>query len=455
MLSLLITPILIEIFLFLHPIHLFILRQVCSSFNKLIISPETGKWLFRQRYGKDRKIFRNAKGNPRSIDEVTYWDLYFPLPGGERYIDLELCRRDAYQNKDRISVKYFTDLMKKYNKDELVFDNIIFYAIQAPLTRDEIDFVIEHVIYDDSAFYFSHNFGFLLGLYGDVDLYYKELQKFCSSEQRLFIPGFISALLQEGHLKFNEIIKGNEQLLQLSSVTEIIIQREHDGLKIFEQCNSKYTIARAYIKIRDYDSIMQILALKKEDYSPISIIGNQYNKHKEKGLTFDQYLIKLHPEYIPHLKTPRGYLERKKRGEDINKLIIHNFHTVYQKIIYAGDWEIYDEFVNIFYPDIIYNTKDGKHCRLRRPHQRLIYKPIHRLIKEGNIRRLAEIIVRLPQLYVMDLPRFWQVFIYSAFQVGRKDLVLFALPYVPTGTKLPLTKQRLDMQAFVGSINLR
>lgn len=140
--------------------------------------------------------------------------------------------------------------------------------------------------------------------------------------------------------------------------------------------------------------------------------------------------------------SPRSWLSRHKEGRCFVK--VSRRYKIYQDLLLRGDWEIYDDFVTIFYPQV-WRYRDRKTGSIseypsrfddipvllgKRPPQRLLYGVIHQLIRQDHLKRLYEILVRLDQLHVGDRNLFYRHCLNSAIIHGKRDLVNYFLPYV-------------------------
>ena len=459
---------LLEIIFHLHPLDLVIVRIVCRRLHLLINHQSTAIWLFRRRYGTVRIPTNN----------ISLWDIYFLYPGGERYRSLKKCYREALENIDIPAITYF--------EERIIFPvDVIYYHLVSLrrtqfVTREQVIYTRKYVrstleikgfpghVYSD----IFRRFGFLLGCCQDDvdDIYQDETQGAsvrCDDPRKEYLiglikKGYIIGLIRSGYDKGYDLLKETTNIIDIyNEYKDYFVYNPrfdelknsisiHDGL--YARGFWFMPVFLPVERVMDYPIITTPrtnVHTGKVEYTYLDILVE-----RKRGL--DKYLIDKYSHLIPHLKsyTPRLVIWRAKNmGEYIP---IGVKIRLYQDIIYYGDWEILDDFLTYF---AAYNTKErrGQVARVRRsfPKYKHLTKPLYRLVEEGNIRRIQEIIARSNRLHIIDRQRFYTTLFHTACREGRKDLVEFCFPYLRRGTYLPLPRKTDDLEMRRYLLDLR
>lgn len=420
------TNLLCHIFLFLHPLTLQECKLVCKSWYQVIIQRETAKWFFMQRYHRPPP------------EDITFWQQYFPLPGGEQYRSLTQCYRDTLHSKDYLSYTYFK---KKGN-----FDNYwqydIFHVHGQPLTKPDFDFIRSFVEYVGGFNYFRE-YGSLVGLYGDLDVYKQELAKIPRYAQSTFVEGFLKGLCYHGHPDLEIILTYPEVAIALDNINHlnIVFHSDHSGIPLIVEYLTPVQALMANIKLYSHTQIMAcILEIDEKIKDILTQLITQRSG-------FGQYIMQHHSEYYHIIETPRAWVYRDNcHGWQPRRC---KLYLVYQQIILEGDWEIYDDFVETFYR--------RRHGNIgKNPPQRLLYGAMDKLIQQGYLQRIYEVLVRLDQLHVSRRDVFYKHCLYSAIRYGKKDLVDYFLLY--TGNQVfplprPCKHTCYDVRKYIDHLN--
>ena len=448
--DLLTSDLLRQIFLHLHPFTLQTCKLVCKRWQKIIIQPEIAQWLFIQRY------------NQKAPQGITYWDQYYPLPGGEKYRGSIECYADAHRHKNKAVADYFFEWEpgKVYNWAT------IFELPSGLISREQLEYVRIFIDYNESFNYF-HEYGVLVGLHGDLQLFTEEYVKIPEKQLQAFSIGFIKGLCLDGHPKIKEIFATSEvkindihPLVDLKT-TDIIFRRNYPEISLITQHLTPYQAFKAKVPYLTYEEIIDYpqKELKYSFQNGATLIAQIIRENRKPGLS--KYLMKKYPEdYWRYLSTPRSWLYHRKLGHHPKR---SRLYEVYQEIILEGDWEIYDEFVEVFYPRKWIDQWDDRskdytrHVLIgKRPKQRLLYKPVYKLIETGQLKKLYEVLVRLDFLHVTKKEAFYQHCLYAAIRYGKKDLVEYFLLCLKSPQDVfPLSQQKKwpEMRKYLDYLN--
>ncbi len=422
-----------HIFLFLHPLTLQECKLVCKRWYEIIIQKETAKWFFIQRY------------HCLPPEDITFWDQYFPLPGGEQYHEAMQCYRDALRRKDKVSCEYFKNICHTIPGRW----SLIFKLYPGPITRQQLDFVQSFVEYNVTFNYFRE-YGVLVGLHGDLGFYQQELAKIPVYHATTFVRGFLEGLCLDGHPDFETILTREEIRFVLANCNDLKIsfRQEHSGIPLMAEYLTPLQLLEAKIPISTWTTIVDE-ALQ---------LGNlrQIIEHHECP-SLSRFIMLHHAEYNHLLTSPRALLYHSRDQTHHNHTIRRKY---YQQLILEGDWGIYDDFVTTMYPkkwifdiDLARSILVGK-----RPKQCLLYKPMYQLIEDGNLRRIYEVLVRLDKLRVYHKDRFYKSCLHAAIRHGMKDLVDYFLLYLRSEPGIfplprPPKHKHPDMKMYVDHLN--
>ena len=428
---------LLEIIVQLHPLDLLILRCVCRRIRDIINCQSTAIWLFKRRYGIQRIPPNN----------LSFFDLVFPYPGGEKYIECTEGYRRALQALDKESVEYFRDRSNIHPSISLAFTLLTSLKNITSVTKEQVDnirqFLTQEIIKREGIHRqiprYIRQYGRVLGCYQDGKEIFEEEYPIYGEE---LLVGYIVGLIQSGK------DEGYDRIKVLTD--DILINDEFDGLVYnprFDELAGR--ISNGEINQHDLYYLYRHFPVDKimkhpNSYKSITFRGEEmfiyldYLVGRKRGL--DKYLIDHYPHLLPSLQyyTPRIVIWYKENN--IDRWVDHDvIIRLYQEIIYYGDWDILDKFLHIPYSF---------------PRSKYLNKPLYQLVKEGNIRRIGEIIARFRQLRITNPSRFYTTLFHSACREGRKDLVEFCLPYLPAGIKISLPRRRITLAGIMKSFGI-
>lgn len=187
---------LLEVFSYLHPFTLHECRLVCKKWNGVIIDPSTAKRFFEQRYGISIPPLLN----------ITYRDLYFPLPGGEKYRSLEICFRDSLRQKGFLTNTYFASLLDKIGLDlsNTFLNDCLFFT--SSISQDEFN-LVRGYFEKTSKISLVPSYASLVAITGDLDLFKEIYAKIDLSNVNIFLSSFLNTIISYGHPSLPSIIE--------------------------------------------------------------------------------------------------------------------------------------------------------------------------------------------------------------------------------------------------------
>lgn len=428
-----------QCFLYLHPLTLQECKLVCKRWHQVMIQKETAIWFFKQRY--QAKIPTN----------LTFWHQYLPLPGGERYRTLKECHQDTLRNKDKTSHDYF---MKNIRHGQYLWEYIM-DVTSLTITKEQFEFIRSFIIYEPMFNYFDE-FGIFVGLLGDISIYEEELAKIPKYSIDNFVAGFLKGLCFNGHPDLMDILHRPELSDALRNIDslDITFNSDHPQILLIKQYLGPFQSAKACVKLLTYEEIIEHTADIVSDLKGY-FFDQVISSNLKPGL--DRYIIQHHPEYCTSINTIRAKLYRHKLIPSCTRRC--QVYRIYQQLILEGDWEIYDDFIQTFYPkQWLYHPQKGYILDGKNPKQRYLYSVIHQLIEKGNIQHLYQILSRLDRLFVTEKLVFYRHCLYSAIRHGKKDLVEYFLPYLKEDIflfplRLPMRDFNDEMRYYIGYLN--
>lgn len=420
MIGIISRDLLYNIFCYLHPFTLEACRLVCKQWRDFITSSQTAQHFFRYRYGS------------RDVSDltITYRHQYLPLPGGECYRSLEECLVDALQKKDRSTVEYFDRQRQLFGcssyRDDHKLLRSLFSLPSKRITHDQLTFVREHISYDLN-FAYIQEYGHLVGYYGHLDFYLKELPLVPIERHDYFLRAVFIGLCLEGSPDFDAFMSRDDILDAKKEIhgSQYRLRCYYPQLKTITSTLNIHQTFNMWCQILTPQQLLAKIMKFEGDvfgYRSRAVCQaalNNENNYYPPLPELEKYLLAIYPDFCQDLNTPRGLIlsSRLYNRENYHKII----YQAYRQIILRGDWEIYHDFVDSCFPGKC--NPDRFTLVNKKPRQNLLYQPLYQLIETGNLGRLIDVIRHFDMLRVTTPAVVYLHCLHAAIKYGKKDLI--------------------------------